>query len=176
MTILKNCELWYPRLHPKYPNAKYNKDNPTWEVQIRTRSKVQKKEWLEQNLRVVDIVPEEGEPYFLVRLKKRTKNKKGELTKPPEVVNGARQPIEPMSIANGSVGNVRIFQYPSKSGDKDVIATMFTGIQVTKHIVYKGKPFEKEEFGEEETEVVSSPDDDDPPFEDEPPPEGERVF
>ena len=50
MAILKNVELFYPRLDPKKPNSKFNKENPTWEVQIRTRDKKVKAEWVKLNL------------------------------------------------------------------------------------------------------------------------------
>ena len=42
--LLKDVELWYTKLDPRYPNARFNKQNPTWECQIRTTDKDQKKE------------------------------------------------------------------------------------------------------------------------------------
>ena len=36
MAILKNCELWFAKLDPKRPNRKFNPENPTWEIQLRT--------------------------------------------------------------------------------------------------------------------------------------------
>ena len=50
MAILKNAELFFAKLDPKRPNDRFDKENPTWEVQARTRSKAQAKEWKDLHL------------------------------------------------------------------------------------------------------------------------------
>lgn len=154
MTILKDCELWFCKLNPSRPNNRFNKDNPTWECQIRTKDKAVKKIWEENSLPVKAIVPDDGDPYFRVNLRKKSIKEDKQPASPIRVVNGKLDDIDPDSIGNGSVGNVRIFQYeyPKKTGGKGV-ASVLMGIQVTKHIVYKAKP-RNDEFGETDTETI----------------------
>jgi hypothetical protein len=167
MAILKNCELFYPRLDPKKPNARFNKDNPTWEVQIRTKDKKVKAEWVKQNLRVKTNDADDG-VFYSVTLRKKTKKADGSANEPVKVVNGSLENIDPMSIGNGSVGNVRVFQY--EYGEEKKIATMLMAIQITKLNEYIPKPSE-DEFEMTETQVVKisdnnddSDDEDDSPF------------
>lgn len=154
MPIVKDCELWFCKLDPKRPNNKFNKQNPTWECQIRTTDKAVKKSWEELQLPVKAVVPDEGAPYWRVNLRKKSIKEDGEKSSAIRVINGKMEEIDPNSIGNGSVGNVRIYQYeyPRKDGGKG-IATVLMGIQVTKHIVYKPKP-RGDDFEESETETI----------------------
>lgn len=154
MPIINDCEIWYAKVDPEHPNDKFNVERPTWECQIRTSSKEKKKEWEALNLPVKAIVPDEGEPYFRVNLRKRSIKEDGEPASPVNVVNGALEPIDGNTIGNGSVGNIRIFQYeyPSKTGGKGV-ASVLMGIQITKHILFKQKP-RSEPFNISETQVI----------------------
>jgi hypothetical protein len=152
--IARNCTLFFPKLDPKRPNNKYDKLNPTWEIQIRTEDRTQRKEWIDMGLRVKDVVPEEGNPYFRVNLRKKSIKADGTKSSPVDVVDGSLGPINPNSLGNGSVGNVRIFQYeyPKKEGGTG-IANVLMGIQVTKHLVYVPRP-RGDDFGVEETETI----------------------
>jgi len=161
MAILKKCEIWHIRLDPKRPNSKYNKKNPTWELQIRTRDKEQKKAWEELNLPVKAVIPEgdDEKPYYRVNLRKKSIKKDGEPSSPVGVKDGALRDIGPNTIGNGSIANIRVFQYqyPKEDGTQGV-ASVLMGIQVTKHILYEAPP-RQEDFEEEETEVVGGEDD-----------------
>lgn len=154
MPILKDCELWFCKLDPKRPNNRFSKDNPTWECQIRTKDKTIKKSWEEAGLSVKAVVPDEGAPFWRVNIRKKSIKEDGEKASPIKVVNGKLEEIDPNSIGNGSVGNVRIFQYeyPRKDGGKG-IASVLMGVQVTKHIVYTPKP-RGDDFSETDTEVI----------------------
>jgi hypothetical protein len=156
MPIIKDCEIWFAKVDPKRPSSKFNKKNPTWECQIRTKSKDTKKQWEAMNLSIKAIVPDEGDPYFRVNLRKKSIKEDGEKASPVKVVNGALDDIDPQTIGNGSVGNIRIFQYeyPKEGGGKG-IASVLMGIQITKHIVYTPKPRD-DEFDMTETETVAS--------------------
>lgn len=160
MPILKNCEMWFCKLDPKRPNAKFNKKNPTWECQIRTTDKAVKKLWEEMQLPVKTIDPDEGPIYYRVNLKKKSIKEDGEPSSPIKVVNGKLEEIDPNSIGNGSIGNIRLFQYeyPKKDGTTG-LASVLMGVQVLKHIVYKPRP-RSEDFDEAETETIV-PDGDD---------------
>ncbi len=150
MAILKNVELFYPRLDPKKPNAKFNKDQPTWEVQLRTRDKKVKAEWTKLNLKPKTVEDDDG-VFYSVSLRKKSKKKDGTPNQPVNVVDGALNQISPMSIGNGSVGNVRIFQY--EYGDEGKIASMLMAIQITKLNEYVPKASD-DEFEMTETTIV----------------------
>lgn len=151
MAILKNVELFYPRLDPKKPNDRFNKENPTWEVQIRTKDKKVANEWKELNLKPKLQEDAEGKTFYSVTLRKKSKKRDGSDNEPVKVVNGSLETINPMSIGNGSVGNIRIFQY--EYGDEKKIASMLMAIQITKLNEYVPKAAD-DEFEMTETKVV----------------------
>ncbi len=170
MAILKDVELYFAKLDPKRPNSKYNKEQPTWEIQIRTRNKAQMQEWKKLDINVKTETDENDKVYYKANLKKKSKKKEKDGTfsdvTPVKVVNGSLEELDPNSIGNGSIGNIRIFQYPY--GDDDKIASMLMAIQVTKHVVYVPKPRE-DDFDMVETETVTAGDsfggdDEDPDF------------
>jgi hypothetical protein len=154
MAILKNCEIWFIKVDPARPNAKFDKANPTWEVQIRTTSKEVKKQWEALGLPVKTMDPDEGPIYYRVNLKKRQFKEDGTPSSFVEVIDGAKQPVDPNTIGNGSVAHIRIFQYDytTDKGTKGV-ASILMGMQLIKHIKYVPRPRE-DEFGEEKTETV----------------------
>jgi len=161
MPIINNASIWFAKLDPKRPNNKFNKTNPTWECQIRTESKEVKKEWEALNLPVKAIVPDEGPPYFRVNLRKKSFKVDKEPASPVKVVNGSLEEIDPNTIGNGSIGNIRVFQYDytKKDGTPGVVSVLM-GVQITKHLVYKAKP-RGDEFEMSEMETIDPPDDDD---------------
>jgi hypothetical protein len=189
MTILKDVEVYYVKCDPDRPNKQMNLKLPNWEVQIRTSDPDKAQEWRDNNL-IVKLIkykegtgePNEGEPVLtadgkkqwrvnLVKryFKKETPGKEREINTPVEVVNGARNPIDPNTIGNGSVCNIRLYQYSYKDAlNNDKYASILMAIQVKKHIVYKRKP--REEFDDEDTETIMPPDEDDS-FEDDQQPE-----
>lgn len=158
MAILNNVELWFVRCDPARPNDKFDKENPTWEVQIRTSSKETKREWQEANLGVKAIVPDEGAPYFKVQLKKGCKKKDKTPSEPIKVVDGDLNPLDPNVIGNGSIGNVRIWQYeyPKEGGGKG-IATLLMGIQVTTLKKFERKARTDDDFDKQEMTVIDPP-------------------
>lgn len=160
--LLKNCEIYFAKLGK--PNNKFNKTNPTWEVQLRTTDPKQKKEWEDAGLKPKLIVgkgEQEGEPILAngkkqwrVNLQKKSITKDGEKASPVDLVDGKLKPIDPNSIGNGSVGNVRIFQYDYDNNGKAGKASVLMGIQLTKHIIYIPKPRE-DDFEETDTETIA---------------------
>lgn len=162
MPILKNCEIYFPKLVPARPNKRYNKENPTWETQIRTTSKDTKKQWEALGLQVRAVIPDEdgAQPYYRANLRRRTIKADGTPSDPVEVLNGKLEPLDPATIGNGTVANVRVFQYPY--GDEGKVANVLMAVQVTKHVVYTppaGAGNYDESFEECETEVIESQED-----------------
>lgn len=166
MPIIKNAQVHYLRANPRRPNDKYDKQNPTWEVEIRTTDKNQKAEWAAMGLNIKAVMPDDGAPYWRAKIKKRTIKADGEKADPVEVVSGKLipadqggdgrkfEPVDPDTIGNGSICNVRIFQYeyPKKEGGKG-IANVLMGLQVVRHILYKPKSRDNG-FEATDTEVV----------------------
>ncbi|RLA26272.1 MAG: hypothetical protein DRQ62_00115 [Gammaproteobacteria bacterium] len=155
MALLKDCELWYPKLDPEKPSTRFSKKNPTWEIQLRTESKEQKKEWEDLELKVKAVIPDEGVPYYRVNIKKRKFKADGSESSFVDVMDGNLQPVEPTSIGNGSIGNVRIFQYEYTDNDSGTkgMAAVLMGIQLTKHLVYVPQPHD-DDFETTDTETV----------------------
>jgi hypothetical protein len=141
MAILKNVELYFAKLNPKKPNDRFDKENPTWEVQIRTRNKAQAKEWKELS---INVKPDEDDAgvFYKATLKKRSKKRNGEDQNPVSLVGGDLSAIDPDKLGNGSVGNVRVYQYDYNIGGREGIATMLMAVQVTTYKEYEPKPRE----------------------------------
>lgn len=143
--ILKNVELHWAKLNPKRPNKTFNEDG-VWEVQIRTRDKKQAQEWKDAHLNVSVETDENDKPYYKAMLKKQCKKKDGTDQAPVKVVNGSLEDINPDHIGNGSIGNVRLFQYDYEVGKgkqkKEGIASMLMAVQITTLNEYIPKPRE----------------------------------
>lgn len=155
MPIIKGAELYFSKLNPKRPNSKFNKKNPTWEVQIRTEDKAKKKEWEDLGLAVKAVIPDDGLPYYRVNLRKKSIKEDGENSSPVSVVDGKLNPVDPDSIGNGSIGNIRIFQYEYTNEGKKGIASVLMAVQLIKHLVYTA-PARDDDFEETETETVDA--------------------
>ena len=155
MPIISNCEIWFLRADPKRPNAKYNPKNPTWEVQIRTQSKEVKKNWEALGLSVKAVIPDDGsKPYFKANIKKKSiKEADKQPSTPVGVVNGRGMPIDPNTVGNGSIANIRVFQYNYTQGGKEGVANVLMALQIVKHVVREVRPRE-DDFADCETETV----------------------
>lgn len=164
MALLKNCEIHFAKLDPKRPNNKFNKEKPTWEVQLRTTDAKQKKEWEDLELKPKLIVYREGEEnegepilhngkkQWRVNIQKKSITRDGEKASPVEVVNFKLEPVDPNSIGNGSIGNIRIYQYEYTANGKKGTASVLMGVQLTKHVIYTHR--RDDDFEETEGETV----------------------
>ena len=152
MAILKNVELFFAKLDESKPNARFDANNPTWEVQIRTRDKKQAKEWKDLNVNVKTDDDDNG-VFYTATLKKKTKKASGEPQNPVNLVGGDLSPIDPNTLGNGSIGNVRIYQYNYEVGGRKGIASMLMAVQVTTLKEYTPKPRE-DDFEMTEMEVI----------------------
>jgi hypothetical protein len=160
MAILKNVEIHFVHCDPKRPQKKFNPTNPTWECQLRTKDKAVKDEWLALNLRVKPVMDENDVvTHYRVNLKKKSLKVSGPKEKPVyepappvQVINGKGADVDPNTIGNGSIANVRIFQHDYVYEGKKGIKSILMAIQLVKHIVYVPKPME--DFGEAETETI----------------------
>jgi len=159
MAILKNVELFFAKLDPKKPNATFDANNPTWEVQIRTRDKKVVKQWKDLNINVKTDEDDDG-IFYKANLKKKTKKANGEPQNPVKLVAGDLTDIDPNILGNGSIGNVRIYQYKYNVGGREGIASMLMAVQVTTLKEYTPKPRE-DDFEMTDMEVIKVADNQD---------------
>jgi hypothetical protein len=166
---VSNCKVYYCRLNPDRPNATFDKENPRWEVQLRTHDANQKKEWeqfgMKPKLMIHKEGDQEGEPLldedgqktWVMTLSKNSKNKKGEPSKPVPVLDYKLDHIDPDTIGNESICNIQVYQYEyTKPGTTEVkIASLLSGLQVVKHIVFK--PKERQFFQKVEGQTIPLP-------------------
>lgn len=166
MPIIRNLTVRYCQLNPERPNPKFDKKNPRWEVQVYTddpaeRDRLRKEGLILKLVKYKEGHEKEGEPILNAKgnrewkltLNKRSLSKEGNKNQPVEVVSGANQPIDPDSIGNGSIVNCRVTmneRIDPNTGETKVNVTL-QGVQVIKHIVYKGR---REEFGTADYVVV----------------------
>lgn len=163
MPILRNCEIWFARLDPKRPNAKQNKENPTWEVQLRTSDRATKEQWAEHNLKVTPVREngdEEGRIlYWRTNVRKRSKKKDGTDAQPIKVKYGNGSEVDGTTIGNGSIGDIMIREYDYTFEGRKGSSASLEQIMLRKHIVYKPTAGDMEDFDEVETEVVENSED-----------------
>ena len=137
--IFSNVEIFFAKLDPAKPNATFNKENPTWEMQIRTRNKAQAKEWKDQNLRVQPKEDDDG-IFYAANLKKKSMKRDGTAMAPVNVVAGDLSPVDPSTIGNGSKANLSVYQYDYKVNGSEGIASMLMGVQITELNEYTPRP------------------------------------
>ena len=141
--LISNAPVFFARLHPAHPNPTFNPERPTWELQIRTYDAKQAAEWTKAGLGVKNIMPEEGEPYWRVNLRKHSIKSDGTPADPVRVVDGKLRPISPeVGIGNESVANIRIYQYEyeDKVSKKKKMGNVLMAVQLTRLIPYVPKP------------------------------------
>jgi len=137
--IFNNVELYFTKLDPANPNSRFDKENPKWEVQIRTKDKAVAKEWKAKNLRVTPDENDDG-VFYRANIKKGSKKKDGSDMAPVNVVAGDLSPVDPTTIGNGSIANLSVFQYDYNIAGKEGIASMLMGVQITTLNEYKPRP------------------------------------
>lgn len=169
MAILYDVEIHFCKLDPERPSAQFNKKNPSWELQMRTTDKEQKKVWVDHGIKVTAVREDDDGPvlYWRANLRKKSIKADGSNAEPPKVQNGELADINPNTIGNGSIANLRIFQYDFKDSETQVEgkASVLMGIQLTNHKVYAPKPRNSDDdFVKTTTVTVAAPvDEDDTP-------------
>jgi hypothetical protein len=154
--ILKNVPLYYARLDK--PNAKFDKTNPKWEVQFQTEDADQAAEWKEAGLKPKFAEPKEagGKPYYKVTVRRSSIKQSGELHEPPKVIDGRLQQIAANSVGNGSIGNVKLWEYEGIDNVTKKPTKRFTlmAVQIIHHKVYIPSDHnDEDDFEEAETTI-----------------------
>jgi hypothetical protein len=166
MATIENAEIFFAKLDPARPMKMFNKPIPAWSVQIRTSDPDQAKEWKKLNVNVKPlkrkqkdeqgnvieddfgeaqyepVLDENGKQYYGCSLNKPSKKRDGTDNRPVAVVGGDLSEVDPTKIGNGSVGNVRVYQYEYSVDGNEGIASMLMAIQVTLLKEFEPKPLE----------------------------------
>jgi hypothetical protein len=156
--ILKEVEIWYPRL--KTPSSRFSKTNPEYSIQLRTSDKAVKQDWVDQGLNPKVVVDEDtGRMYWKLNLSKKSLKSDGSLAAMPTCVGPKLDEINPDTVGNGSIADIRIFmrEYTDTEG-RIKYKPVIQGIQLRKLI--ERVPFEKtdiEEFDELDVELEIVP-------------------
>lgn len=133
---LENVEIFYAKLSK--PSNKFNKDNPSWEVQARTSDLDTAKKWKALGIGVKKAKDDDGNTYYLYNFKKKSKTKDGEDAAPPRIVDEDVKPFGNVNIiGNGSVANLKIVLFPTAFNGKNITGVRFLAIQVIRLEVYE---------------------------------------
>ena len=139
--FLNSVSLYYVKCDPKRPSSKMDPKNPQWEVQIRTTDPEVNNQWVEMGLPAKFVIPKGKTPadgYFRCNLSKRAFKKDGEPAQAVEVVTGDLRPLDPNTIGNGSIGNLRLLSRKYEHNNQTKTAWYLMGIQITNMKPYEG--------------------------------------
>jgi hypothetical protein len=152
MAIIKDVEVRFAQLNPERPSTKIKKTG-RWSVQVFTRDKKKAQELRDMSIKVKMQEDDVG-VFYTANIARNAVKADGTKSDPPKVVNGNLVAIDPNSIGNGSICSLRVFQYEYTFEGTKGIATSLMAVQVTKHIVYRPKAGDFEEFDSVDTEVI----------------------
>lgn len=156
---LRNVTMYWVKCSKDKPEPAFGTSGPKWSIEIRTKSKEQSAEWKALGINVKLTEGDDG-VFYRASLRKQTHKKDGTPYAPVVFVNGQLEEVDPATVANGSVGNIRIWTNPFELKDpktgailKSGTAVMLMKVQLVKHVVYVRT--ERQEFEMIDTEVVN---------------------
>lgn len=128
--IIKQATISWP--HLVTPSTKFNADG-TYEVRAEISDDDAKA------LRDLGVNVRKDDGKNVISLKKKAKNKNGEVQKPPQVVTADLEVMtedEIRRIGNGTVANLRVRTYTWEFGGKSGTSAVLEGVQILKLEVY----------------------------------------
>ena len=124
--ILKDVELHWAKLDK--PVDPFKTGERLWEVQIRTSDEVIAKQWAKE---YYINAKKDDEGFWKANVKRKELNGKGETNKAPDVLGRSNQPISASNIGNGSIGDLKLFQYPYDVAGRKGVASMLSAVRIT---------------------------------------------
>lgn len=122
--IINNVELNWARLvKPVNPFG-----TEQYELQIATKDKAQ----ADKITADTGLMFKEKDGSFVSSLKRKAKKNDGSDNGAPRVVDASKAAMDGMSIGNGSIGNVIVWQYEYEYAGKKGVGSSLTAVQVTK--------------------------------------------
>ena len=131
--IIRDAELhWAKLVKPVEPFGTLQ-----WELQMRTADKEEAEKWKKEFYLTVKTEDGDDGTYYKANVKRKAIKKDGDQNTPPEVLDGAKKPIDGNSVGNGSVGNVMLFQFPYEMQGRKGVSSILSKVQVTDLKVYQ---------------------------------------
>ena len=124
--IVKDVELHWAKLET--PVDPFKTGEKLWEVQIRTADEEVAKKWAKE---YYINAKKDDEGFWKANVKRKELNGKGETNKAPDVLGRSNQPISASNIGNGSIGDLKLFQYPYDVAGRKGVASMLSAVRVT---------------------------------------------
>jgi len=94
-----------------------------------------------QTMRDLGLNVKEKDGSFTASLKRKARKANGDDNGRPVVIDAGLKPIDDnqlMKLGNGSVGNVKLYQYPYDAAGRKGTATSLTAVQVVDFVEYVG--------------------------------------
>jgi len=158
MSIISNVELWWVKLNPARPTRYQNKatDAAKWSLQIRVKDKARKAQLEKDFGFAFTPVEEDGKlayktsiSCFAFKANQETKKEDpNSPNSPVAVILATGEPIDPDTVGNGSVGNIRFRVKDDKS------SRTLLGVQVTKWLKYVPREEEDQFELEDDYEII----------------------
>lgn len=128
--FIKDAELNWARLDK--PVSPFGTEQ--YELQVATSDKGVAKEWKANHLNV-----KEKDGKFIVSLKRKARKANGEDNGAPKVLNADLSAFDSSTmIGNGSIGNVKVYQYPYDVAGRQGTGSSLTAVQIITLVEYKG--------------------------------------
>jgi hypothetical protein len=124
--IVKNVELHWAKLST--PVDPFKTGEKLWEVQIRTSDEAVAKTWAKE---YYINAKKDDEGNWKANIKRKEINRKGESNSPPVVLGRNNQPIPATNIGNGSIGDLKLFQYPYDVAGRKGVSSMLSAVRIT---------------------------------------------
>jgi len=124
--IVKDVELHWAKLET--PVDPFKTGEKLWEVQIRTADEEVAKKWAKE---YYINAKKDDEGFWKANVKRKELNGKGETNKAPDVLGRSNQPISASNIGNGSIGDLKLFQYPYDVAGRKGVASMLSAVRIT---------------------------------------------
>jgi len=124
--IVKNVELHWAKLDS--PVDPFKTGEKLWEVQIRTSDEAVAKTWAKE---YYINAKKDDEGNWKANIKRKELNRKGESNNPPVVLGRNNQPIPATNIGNGSIGDLKLFQYPYDVAGRKGVSSMLSAVRIT---------------------------------------------
>ncbi len=151
--IIRDAELhWAKLVKPVEPFGTLQ-----WELQMRTADKEEAEKWKKEFYLTVKTEDGDDGTYYKANVKRKAIKKDGDQNTPPDVLDGAKKPIDGNSVGNGSVGNVMLFQFPYEMQGRKGVSSILSKVQVTDLKVYQNSnatDFDVIDTGEEGGEAA----------------------
>ena len=139
--FVSNVPVYFVKCHPKRPSLAMDPTKPQWELQLRTTDPAVHAEWEALKLPSKFHIPKGKGPadgFYRCNLSKRAFKKDGSPTLPVEVVTGDLRPLDPDTIGNGSIANLRLLAREYTHNNAQKTAWYLMAIQVTVLRPYEG--------------------------------------